>query len=113
MTLSSCSATRRVGVRRLSASVVSPRSNDSPAPRRGNTLAPMRRFGPAAAMVVAALACSRAGRADEAEARRLFERGRAELAEKKFDAACEKLERSYKLGGSAGAILSWADCEES
>ena len=70
-------------------------------------------------VVFAALAAGLGARAasaqspDDARARQLFEEGQKAITDKDFATACPKFEESYKIGGVVGALLSWADCEES
>src|SRR5262245_3996541 len=52
--------------------------------------------------------------ADDAErSRRLFEDGQKAMAAQDFATACASFEESYKISGVPGALLNWADCEES
>ncbi len=50
--------------------------------------------------------------ADKARATKLFEEGRALMAEGKYDLACAKLDESHKLRPGIGALFNLADCNE-
>lgn len=50
--------------------------------------------------------------ADKARSTKLFEEGRALMAEGKYDLACSKLEESHKLRPGIGALFNLADCNE-
>ncbi|NUO54275.1 MAG: hypothetical protein HOV80_35980, partial [Polyangiaceae bacterium] len=50
--------------------------------------------------------------ADKARSTKLFEEGRALMAEGKYDLACTKLEESHKLRPGIGALFNLADCNE-
>lgn len=47
-----------------------------------------------------------------AKGRALYDEGKAALEVKDYPTACAKFEQSYVISGVAGALLSWADCEE-
>lgn len=49
---------------------------------------------------------------DKAKAEKLFEEGRALMAEGKYDQACAKLEQSHKVRPGIGALFNLADCNE-
>jgi hypothetical protein len=70
----------------------------------------------ATAALLVASACARAahaqGRPDEASAQKLFDEGRALLAQGRFADACPKFAASEQLAPSGGTLLNLADCYE-
>lgn len=55
---------------------------------------------------------ARAAETDEERGKRLYEEGQTAMASKEYDLACSKFQQSYQASGIAGALLNWADCEE-
>lgn len=49
---------------------------------------------------------------DETRGRELFEQGQKAMAVQDYATACPRFQESYNLGGVAGSLLNWADCEE-
>lgn len=63
--------------------------------------------------LLAGLSTAEPLRADEAvDPEALFRDGKRDLEEGRLEAACSKFASSYEASGVAGALLSWADCEE-
>ena len=63
-------------------------------------------------MIAAAPRPALAGTADEATAQVLFEDGKKALADKDFELACRKLEKSQQLAPANGTLLFLAICRE-
>lgn len=74
----------------------------------------MRAFS--TAMLVGALVAAApralAQGAPAGEGLKLYEEAKVALQDKDLAKACALFDKSYSLSGSAGALLSWADCEE-
>lgn len=72
----------------------------------------LRRLGLGLVLLTSYPTSASAEESNEERGKRLYDEGMAAMTAKTYDVACAKFQESYKTSGIAGALLNWADCEE-